>query len=379
MHVRARGRAIRAAGSWVHARMPACASVGEEVRIASGRRVVAGRIASFDGGVAQIAAFDTLDGIAPNALVETRTEGARERLGSALLGQTIDAAADVCVPRIQIEPRDRVALCGAFRTSVRAIDEVLAMARGARVGIFGAPGAGKSTLLRSIVRGARADVVVIGSIGERGRESERWVRECDARATVVCASGDCAPARRVRAAELAFAQAHALRERGLHVLLVVDSLARYANALREIAVAAGEPLGRGGFPPSVFTQLARTVEIAGATRAGTITLIATVLDDGDARDPVSDAARSLLDGHIALSPQLAARGHFPAIDVPASASRTADAALDAVGLAHAAHVRAELAWLERTRDARELGMPIDEERWERASALLDGLAQPADT
>lgn len=377
--MKALGRATRAADGWVYARMPGSASLGDEVRISCAQRVVAGRIASFDGGVAAVAAFDALDGITPNARVETRTDAAQERLGCALLGRAIDAASDVCAPRIRIEPRERAALHGAFRTSVRAIDDVLAMARGARVGIFGAPGAGKSTLLRSIVRGACADAVVVGSVGERGRESERWIRECDARTTVVCASGDCAPARRVRAAELAFAQAHALRERGLHVLLVIDSLARYANALREVAVAAAEPVGRGGFPPSVFTQLARAVEIAGATRAGTITLVATVLDDGDGRDPVSDAARSLLDGHVVLSPQLAARGHFPAIDVLASASRTADAALDAAGLSHAAFVRAELAWLERSRDARELGMPIDEERWERASVLLDGLAQTADT
>jgi type III secretion protein N (ATPase) len=379
VRVKTCGRATRAAGSWVYARMPGCASVGDEVRVSCARRIVAGRISSFDGGVAAIAAFDALDGIASNASVETRTDGARERLGCALLGRAIDAAADAYVPYVHIDPRERVALHGAFYTGVRVIDEVLAMARGARVGIFGAPGAGMSTLLRSIVRGARADAVVVGSVGERGRESERWIRECDARTTVVCASGDCAPARRVRAADLAFAQAHALRERGLHVLLVIDSLARYANALREVAIAAAEPVGRGGFPPSVFTQLARAVEIAGATRAGTITLIATVLDDGDGRDPVSDAARSLLDGHIVLSPQLAGRGHFPAIDVPASASRTANAALDAAGLAHAAFVRTELAWLERSRDARELGMPIDDERWERASALLDDLAQPADT
>lgn len=379
MRLKARGRVLRAVGGWVYARMPACAAVGVEVRIACGARFVGGRIAAFDGGTAAIAAFDALDGVGPGALVETRADTARERLGCALLGRALDGSEDLAVTSVRIDPYDRIALHEPFRTNVYAIDELLAMARGARVGIFGAPGAGKSTLLQSIARGARADAVVVASIGERGREGERWVRGCDARTTVVCASGDCVPARRVRAAELAFAQAHALRECGLHVLLLVDSLARYANALREIAIASGEPLGRGGFPPSVFTQLARTVEIAGATRVGTITLIATVLDDGDGRDPVSDAARSLLDGHIALSPELAARGHFPAIDVLASASRTMDAAMDAAARARAAEVRSELAWLERTRDARELGAPVDDDRWARACALLDGLAQPADT
>lgn len=378
MRVKRSGRAVRVAGSWAHARLPPGAAVGDDVRVTCARRAVAGRIVAFDGGVAAISAFDALDGAAHDAVVETRADRACERLGAALLGRCIDGDADVFVPPIRIDPQERAALCEAFATGVRVLDEVLAIARGARVGIFGVPGAGKSTLLRAIARGARADAVVVGAIGERGRESERWVRECDARTTIVHASGECSPARRARAAEIAFAQAHALRERGLHVLLLVDSLARYANALREVAIAAGEPLGRGGFPPSVFTQLARTVEIAGATGSGTITLIATVLDDGDARDPVGDAARSLLDGHLVLSARLAARGHFPAIDVPASASRTAELALDAAGRARAAHVRAELAWLDEMRDAREVGMPIDDERWASASALLDGLAQPAD-
>ena len=160
----------------------------------------------------------------------------------------------------------------------------------------------------------------------------------------------------MRAATVACAQAVALRERGLHVLLVLDSLARVAAASREIAVAAGESVGRGGYPPSVFADLARLVEIAGATQSGSITMVASVLGDGDDRDPVSDGARSLLDGHVVLSQQLADAGRFPAIDVLASSSRTMSQVASAAHRRAAATVRRALSLLERTDDARRIGI-----------------------
>ena len=160
--------------------------------------------------------------------------------------------------------------------------------------------------------------------GERGREAQHWIARRNERTTVVCATSDRPAPERVLAAHVAVAHAQALRERGLDVLLVLDSLARFAAASREIAVASGESAGRGGFPPSVFAELARLVEVAGAVRDGSITLIATVLSDGDDRDPVSEAARSILDGHIALSVALAQAGRFPAVDVLGSTSRTMD-------------------------------------------------------
>jgi type III secretion protein N (ATPase) len=239
---------------------------------------------------------------------------------------------------------------------VRAIDALLVLGRGARVGIFGSPGAGKSTLLEAIVCGARCDAVVVGLIGERGREARRWIDARIAHATIVCATSDRPAAERVLAAAVACAQAAALRERGLHVLLVLDSLARAAAASREIAVAAGESVGRGGYPPSVFADLARLVEIAGATHGGSITMIASVLGDGDDRDPVSDAARSLLDGHVVLSRQLADAGRFPAIDVLASSSRTMSQVTTAAHLGAEAAVRRALSLLERTDDARRIGI-----------------------
>ncbi len=253
-------------------------------------------------------------------------------------------------------PGDRVPLETPLWTGVRVIDGLLTIGRGARIGIFGAPGAGKTTLIESTIAGCAADAVVVALVGERGREAQRWIERRHDWMTVVCATSDRPPHERVVAAHVAAAQAGALRERGLHVLLVIDSLARFSGALREIAIAAGESAGRGGFPPSVFAQMARLVEVAGATARGSITLIATVINDGDDRDPVSEAARSLLDGHVALSSRLAAAGRFPAVDVPASASRTMDAVANASHLRAARRVRRALALLERIEDARALGI-----------------------
>jgi type III secretion protein N (ATPase) len=248
-----------------------------------------------------------------------------------------------------------------FWTGVRAIDAFLTFGRGARLGIFGAPGAGKSTLLQTIVRGSCADALVVGLVGERGREAQAWIERCDSRTTVVCATSDRPSKERLQAARVTFAHAQALAERGLHVLVILDSLARVAAAFREVAVASGESVGRGGYPPSVFAELAGIVERAGAFRTGSVTLLATVLNDGDDRDPVSESARSLLDGHIQLSPALAHAGRFPAVDMLSSVSRTMGDVVTGEHARHAQKVRAAVALLARTDDARSLGIePADE-------------------
>lgn len=265
-------------------------------------------------------------------------------------------AHDAAVP----VPAQRAPVDRPLWTGVRCIDALLTIGRGARIGIFGAPGAGKSTLLESIVAGAHADAVVVGLVGERGREAQRWLAARDVRTTVICATSDRSAQERVRAAESTLAHAQTLAQRGLHVLVLFDSLARYANALREIASTRGESVGRGGYPPSVFARLAQLVERAGAFRSGSVTLIASVLNDGDDRDPVSESARSLLDGHVQLSPKLAQACRFPAIDVLASASRTMDDVVDAEHRRAARAVRAALARLEACADARSLGLePAD--------------------
>lgn len=302
--------------------------------------------------------------------------------GLPLAGRRIDVA--LRVPR----PDERWPVCEPFWTGIRVIDGLLTFGRGARVGIFGSPGSGKSTLVESIVDGCAADAVVIALVGERGREAQRWIERRDRRATIVCATSDRAFGERIRASEVAFAHAAALRDRGLHVLLVLDSLARVAGALRERATAAGESVGRAGYPPSVFSEMARLVEVAGPLESGSITLVATVLNDGDDRDPVSDAARSLLDGHLVLSDRLAREGRFPAVDVLSSASRTMPFIVDDAHARCAARARAALGALDRVADARSLGIePVEatacaaiagEERIERFLRQC-GPAVPAET
>jgi len=290
-------------------------------------------------------------------------------VGTALLGRAVAADGTLlagdppgALRRRPIDapapaPHQRRPVADPFWSGVRAIDGPLTVGRGARIGIFGAPGAGKSTLLETIVAGSSADATVVALVGERGREAERWLRALDRRTTIVCATADRSAAERVRAAELAMTQAEALRDRGLDVLLVLDSLARYAAAARDLAVAAGEPLGRGGVPASVVGRQARLLERAGPMPAGTITLIATVLAEGAIEhDPVADAARAALDGHLVLAPRLAAAGWFPAIDLPASASRTASDVTDAGHREAAARLRAAVAALDASRDARAFGL-----------------------
>jgi FliI/YscN family ATPase len=294
---------------------------------------------------------------------------ARVVLGTALLGRAVGAGGSVLdggsalmgprrsgTARVPA-PGERVALAEPFWTGIRVLDGPLTFGRGARIGIFGNPGAGKSTIIEAIVAGSRADVTVVALVGERGREAERWLRRIGPRTTVICATSDRPASERLAAAELAFAQAEVLRGRGLHVLLVVDSLARVAAAARDLAVAQGEPLGRGGFPPSVVARQARLLECAGATADGSITLVATVLSEGAfEHDPVAEAARAALDGHVVLSGRLAAAGWFPAVDLPASVSRTlADVATPAHRAA-AGRLRGAVVALDAARDARALGL-----------------------
>jgi type III secretion protein N (ATPase) len=230
-------------------------------------------------------------------------------------------------------------------------------------------------LLETIVAGSRVDAIVVALIGERGREAQNWLGRVDRRTTLVCATADRTAAERVRAAQTALAQAVVLSERGLAVLFVVDSLARYAAALREQRNALGEPVGRGGYPPSVWADLSSYVERAGNSRRGSITLVATVLSDGDEeRDPVCVAARASLDGHIVLSSLLAQAGRYPAIDVPASTSRTMRLIADSRQCADADAVRRGIAHLAATEELRTAGLAnVDEPRLARLLAAEQSL------
>ena len=379
------GTVLDAHAGLVRAALP-CAAIGDGVQIHAGEAMIRGVVHAVAAGAALITPRGAIDGITAGDTVSSAPAALTLPLGMAALGRALDSNGtplDGLGPidgrPTRIAPRapsagDRSPLGSPLWTGVKVIDALLTLGRGARVGLFGAPGVGKSTLLSMLARCVAADAVVVALVGERGREAAAWIAGCGPRMTVVCACGDRSAAERVAAARVAMAQAASLRARGLDVLMILDSLARFGSALREIAVACGEPVGRGGFPASVFAQMAHLVEAAGCTRTGSVTLVASVLSDGsDERDPLSEAACSLLDGHITLSPALAHAGRYPAIDVLASASRTMQEVAHEEHRRQAQVVRAALALLKETEDARSLGLPITDPRALRAHAAVDDI------
>jgi type III secretion protein N (ATPase) len=228
---------------------------------------------------------------------------------------------------------------------VRVLDGLLTCGEGQRMGIFAAAGGGKSTLLSMLVRGAEVDVAVLALIGERGREVREFIErdlgeEGLKRSIVVCATFDKSSMERAKAAYVATAIAEYFRDQGKKVLLLMDSVTRFARALREIGLAAGEPPTRRGFPPSVFANLPKLMERVGMSDKGSITALYTVLVEGDdMTEPVADETRSILDGHIILSRRLGAANHYPAVDVLASASRVMNAVITPRHLETAGKIR----------------------------------------
>lgn len=281
------------------------------------------------------------------------------------------------VPR----PMERMPVETALPTGVRAIDAMLTVARGQRVGIFGGSGVGKSTLIGMMTRNTAADITVVGLVGERGREVRQFVDEALGvdgmkRSVVIVSTSDESPLLRMRAAMAATAVAESYAANGRHVLLVLDSLTRYAMAAREIGLAAGEPPASKGYTPSVFARLAKLVERAGNFGTGSITAFYTVLMEGDdQQDPIVDAVRSLLDGHFVLSRDLAAEGWFPAIDLLDSLSRLMPSVTGREHRERAALVRRLMATHRRSADlvrigAYKAGMDVD---LDRAIAAMPGL------
>ena len=330
------------------------AKVGDILQVISGEMTLEIEVTGFRSGRLLATPLGEVAGIHPGAMVVRSDRGSEVPVGDALLGRILDAfghpvdgmptpALPSAYP-VQAPPPPAVArrpIDTAFATGVRAIDGLLTLGRGQRVGIFAGAGVGKSTLLGMICRSSQADVNVIGLIGERGRELNDFVRNSLgpqglARSVVVTATSDQPPLVRARGAHAATAVAEYFRDQGKTVLLVMDSITRYAMALREAALAIGEPPATKGYPPSVFAALPRLLERAGTSSGeGVITALYTVLVEGDdMTDPVADSVRSILDGHIVLTRELADRGHFPAIDVLQSVSRLAPA------LMKPAHARA---------------------------------------
>jgi flagellum-specific ATP synthase len=334
------GRVTRISGIVVEAALPQVA-VGTACEItAAGDRVVAAEVVGFSGPHVLLMAFGDVSGIGEGCPVVPRSSAGMVPVGEALLGRVVNAAMEPIDGLAPLALHTRVSLSAApppamtrqrirvpMEMKVRALDTMLTCGRGQRLGIMAGPGVGKSVLLGMLAQNAAADVIVVGLIGERGREVREFVErdlgEGLRRSVVIVATGDESPLVRVRASMAATAVAEHFRAKGKNVLLLMDSLTRVAMAQREIGLAAGEPPTSRGYPPSVFALLPRLVERAGNDAgAGSITALYTVLAEGDdLSDPVVDAARAALDGHIVLSRKLANGGHFPAIDVLASVSR----------------------------------------------------------
>jgi len=317
-------------------------------------------------------------------------------LGRGLLGRVVDAHGQPLdhqgpIHDVDVAPLERAPLNAMDRdpvrepldTGVRAINALLTVGRGQRIGLFAGSGVGKSVLLGMMARYTKADVIVVGLIGERGREVKEFIEdilgpEGRRRSVVVAAPADAPPLVRMQGAAYATAIAEKFRDDGLHVLLLMDSLTRYAMAQREIALAIGEPPATKGYPPSCFARLPQLVERSGngLNGVGSITAFYTVLSEGDdQQDPIADAARAILDGHIVLSRALAESGHYPAIDIEASASRVMHNVASPTHLEWARQFRAAYSRYQKSRDLIQLGayVPGSDPETDRAIALHPAL------
>lgn len=303
---------------------------------------VEAEVVGFAGDKTYLMPTGDIRGLVPNAKVVPLNKVCAAPAGMALLGRILDGAGrpldskgplgvDTWVPLNgrSINPLARHPIDMPLDVGVGAINAMLTVGRGQRMGLFAGSGVGKSVLLGMMTKYTTADVIVVGLIGERGREVKEFIEnilgpEGMARAVVVATPADNSPLMRLHGAMLATSIAEYYRDQGLQVLLLMDSLTRYAQAQREIALAIGEPPATKGYPPSVFAKLPQLVERAGNgdKGGGSITAFYTVLTEGDdQQDPIADAARAILDGHIVLSRELAEMGHYPAIDIEASISR----------------------------------------------------------
>lgn len=339
--VRVNGRVAQVIGVLVEAHGPAC-GVGEICEIDCGRNkgMVMAEVVGFRESRTLLMPFGTVSDIRPGCQVMATGSSLRVPVGRGLLGRVLDglgrpldgkgpiqAEGEVTAAAEPPHPLSRRRITENLSLGVRAMDGLLTVGRGQRVGIFAGSGVGKSTLLGMMARNTAADVNVIALIGERGREVRDFLEkdlgeEGLARSVVIVATSDQVPVVRLRGAQVATGIAEYFRDQGLDVLLMMDSVTRVAWAQREIGLAAGEPPTTRGYTPSVFAVLPQLLERSGTSTEGSITGLYTVLVEGDdMNEPVADTVRGILDGHIVLSRDLAARNHYPAIDVLSSVSR----------------------------------------------------------
>lgn len=372
---RVNGRVAQVVGVLVESHGPSC-GVGEICEISRGRTrpPVLAEVVGFRESRTLLMPFGLLGDIRPGSEVVATGSSLKAPVGRALLGRVLDGFGRPLDGKCSIEPEAEVrVICSPphplkrpriterLSLGVRAIDGLLTVGKGQRIGIFAGSGVGKSTLLGMMARNTSADVNVIALMGERGREVRDFLEkdlgeEGLARSVVVVATSDQVPVARLRGAQVATGIAEFFRDRGLDVLLMMDSVTRIAWAQREIGLASGEPPTTRGYTPSVFAVLPQLLERSGTSASGSITGLYTVLVEGDdMNEPVADTVRGILDGHIVLSRDLAARNHYPAIDVLGSVSRLMPEVTDSEHRARAGKLRDALATYRESEDLINIG------------------------
>jgi flagellum-specific ATP synthase len=390
------GRLTRLVGLALEAR--GChAAVGDRCLLLSnnGARAEA-EVVGFSGDRLLLMPTGRADGLEPETRVIPSRRAGAVAVGDGLLGRIVDGAGvpldglgplDCCAERKlsgdAINPLERDPIAEPLDVGVRAINAALTVGRGQRIGLFAGSGVGKSVLLGMMARHTAADVIVVGLIGERGREVKEFVERIlgpadRSRAVVVAAPADAPPLLRLQGAWLATAYAEHFRDQGRSVLLLMDSLTRFAQAQREIGLAVGEAPATKGYPPSVFARLPQLVERAGNGRqgGGSITAFYTVLTEGDdQQDPIADSARAILDGHIVLSRRIAESGQYPAIDIEASISRVMQEIVPPGQIEAARQLRELISTFGQSRELVNLGAwkPGANPVLDRAVALWPGI------
>ena len=393
--VEVRGRVTEIIGLLIRASVPG-ARVGEVCLIYSPQRTkpLRAEVVGFRGSEAILMPLGEIADVSMGAEVVPTGMHLTVKVGEGLLGRVLDGLGDpadgkgaienVIERSVMARPPDamkRRRVTNKLKTDIRALDGLLTVGEGQRVGIFAAAGVGKSTLLGMLARNTEAEVNVIALIGERGREVRDFLEqdlgvEGLKRSVVIVATSNEPSLVRQKAAYVATAVAEYFRDSGKKVLLMMDSVTRFARALREVGLAAGEPPARAGFPPSVFSELPRLLERTGNSDKGSITAFYTVLVEGDdMTEPIADETRSILDGHIVLSRSLASAGHYPAIDIGNSVSRVMSAVTDASHIEAARKLREVLATYEAQKDLILIGAykKGSDKRVDYALAKLDAV------
>lgn len=397
-----RGRVNRAVGMLIEA-SGIQAHVGELCELVTpGEPPLLAEVVGFSNQTALLTPLGATTGLSALTEVVPSGRGHVCPVGPGLLGRVIDAMGDPLdgggpldasewrpVQRAPVAALARRPIERVLPTGVRALDALLTLGEGQRIGVFAPPGVGKSTLLGQIARQSAADVNVVALIGERGREVGEFIAhqlgpEGRAKTVMVVSTSDRPPMERVKSAQVATTIAESFRDRGVRVMLIVDSLTRFARAQREIGLASGEPPTRRSYPPSIFSMLPQLLERAGQGSSGSITAVYSVLTEGDEEnDPIAEEVRAILDGHVVLSRKLAAANQYPAIDIGASVSRVMPQVVTAAHRDDASRFRALMAAYQDVELLVQIGEyragadPAADEAVQRRPAMQAFLKQPA--